>query len=134
MALAFLAQTVAPVPASAHSPGMLVEICSEFGVVTVRVDADGMPVEADSGPCPACTICAKCMIATSFDMPGVVAIATPERHAEPIAPALRDIPADNPARFWADNRGPPGCTEKARNVVHELPMGPARDDRGSSWI
>ncbi len=124
LVLGIVLQTITPMRGQAASNGTVMEICSQFGVVQVRIDADGNPVDPDPAPC-ADTHCTLCISLSQIDLPASFDIVTP---VIPSSTAGETHPARvgaNPAQFWAANRGPPADTEKAA-LAGECPtMGPA---------
>ncbi len=98
---------VLPSAAQAAGDGEWIEICGTDGVELIRLDmADGAPSDL---PCPDCDDCTTCAVfATGALPPALMRPVGP--HDTPIEPMryAPEIP-DNPARFWPDNRGPPGA-------------------------
>lgn len=125
LALAAMLQMIVPVRALALDGGNLVEICSEYGVEVIRIDASGNPVDTDGTPCPDCGDCVLCNLAVSFDLPSETAFAAGERLTAIVRASETQFRTKNPAQVWADCRGPPRNTQKATDLAMKLTMGSA---------
>ncbi|WP_068116840.1 DUF2946 family protein [Tropicimonas marinistellae] len=125
--LALMLQAINPVRGLAQQDGTLIEICSEFGVAKVRVDAEGNIVETSGTPCPKCEDCALCCADVASAAPNAGTLHSPI-DLPSIEPArVRTSDTENPAQFWADNRGPP--------VRTPIEIGPAMElFMASPWI
>jgi hypothetical protein len=85
-----------------------IEICSEFGVIEITVDAteDNAPSE----DCPDCDICLMCA-AQNGQSRSVEILALSPVWITGVTAQLRSVEAaSNPAQFWHDGRGPPRPT------------------------
>ncbi|WP_106204879.1 hypothetical protein [Aliiruegeria haliotis] len=124
--LSVVLQSIFPVRGLAYEAGELLEICSTSGIVEIRVDADGNEIAGDDVPCFDCRDCPLCMIVTGFSLSGEAGWDTHMvREPQKRGPEC-DTHTRNPARFWADNRGPPARNKKAIDLAEILFVEPTR--------
>ncbi|SDI43756.1 hypothetical protein SAMN04488026_100313 [Aliiruegeria lutimaris] len=127
-------QAMLPVPAAAYAGGDLVEICSESGVLVLRIDADGNVIDPEDAPCPECDDCQLCANVALGDQPAQFRTIRETGHAvRPDWIATQPV-KDNPAQFWADNRAPPLRSEKATDLSIIPFMGPPLTEGRARWI
>ncbi len=132
--LSVILQSVAPMPVLARQADQVIEICGAYGVSEIRLDADGNAVPLDQAPCSNCRECPLCMIAAASDLPGETSWHRNAHASLKQAPTESDTHTESPARFWADNRGPPARTEKAKHLAMKDFMGPPRIEGRAPWM
>lgn len=104
-----------PLAASAAGNGEWIEICSDSGVVLVKVDLSGETEDSNShGKCPDCAQCPFCAL-SGFE--AVLAIQPAANH-DSLKLGGTFVASQrvmfNAAQFWPDNRGPPLAGKKTR--------------------
>ncbi|MCA0872496.1 hypothetical protein LCL97_16810 [Seohaeicola saemankumensis] len=102
---------VLPAAAQAAGDGTWIEICGTDGVELIRFDmAGGVPSDQ---PCPDCNDCLMCAVFAAGALPVLAAQLAGRADAAPADPGYAAEIPENPARFWPDNRGPPGARSDA---------------------
>ncbi len=123
-----------PASAASHGDGDLIEICSEYGVSVVRIDDTGNVTDPEDAPCPKCSDCPVCAIIAVGDMPTNTTAVTATTLGQRLLLRGAQPYKENPAQFWANNRGPPLRTEKAIDLAKTQFMGLPCIDGRAPWI
>lgn len=127
-------QSVVPASAAASGDGDLIEICSEFGVLLVRIDDSGNMTDPGDATCPKCGDCPLCAIIAFGNLPKDAACTKTTTLGHRLLSAVAQPHTDNPARFWADNRGPPPRIQKATDLATRQFVGLPCSEGRAPWI
>lgn len=126
--------SVSPAPGLAHEAGELIQICGEFGVSEIRIDADGNEIDDQAPPCARCGDCPLCVVVAEFGPTDDFAWQVQSGERRLNRARANGFHVQNPAQFWADNRGPPLRSEKAQLLADKKFMGPACVGGRAPWM